>query len=479
MHVFGTFIRPAALLLSLSDAVILVLAIAAVSALPGELWGLSAMATAVLPEGLPETLPAVAALPPGWPYIAAAGAVLVLAMYATGVYEREVQVSLRRLGLRMSLALVVGSAAAYAVMLASAAPQMAPELPIAVAFAAPVMLGWRAAMQGAWREHANPPTTLVLGAGSKAQSLMRSLPAQVAARSLIGFLPASSDSEAPGKGVARDFVLKRNGNLSDLARELGAREIVIALDDRRRCFPVAELLDCRMRGIRVLDEVTYLERETGRVNLDNLYPSWLIFAEGFRRGLVTDWIKRTLDVTAALGILTFTLPLTLLTALLIKIDSRGPVFYRQERVGKDGVRFNLLKFRSMRTDAEAGGAVWAQKRDPRVTRVGSLIRKTRIDEIPQAINVLRGDMSFVGPRPERPMFVEKLSAEIPYYAERHRMKPGITGWAQVKYPYGASVEDARAKLTYDLYYMKHHNLLLDLLILVQTVRVVLLAEGAR
>ncbi|MBV9249025.1 MAG: exopolysaccharide biosynthesis polyprenyl glycosylphosphotransferase [Acetobacteraceae bacterium] len=241
-----------------------------------------------------------------------------------------------------------------------------------------------------------------------------------------------------------------------------------------------ELLDGKLRGLRIFDERTFCERHLGRIDLDSVDENWLLFADGFVSGHLGDTVKRGLDIASSLCLLVLTLPLMLITAALIKLDSPGPVFYRQSRVGFDGKPFTLLKFRSMALDAEAGGKPrWAQVRDPRITRVGSFIRPMRIDELPQLLNVLRGEMSMIGPRPERPHFVEQLARVIPFYHHRAYVKPGLTGWAQVNYPYGASVEDAREKLAYDLYYVKNRNLLLDLLILVSTIRVILFREGAR
>lgn len=245
-------------------------------------------------------------------------------------------------------------------------------------------------------------------------------------------------------------------------------------------MPAADLLDLKMRGTRVFDELSFWEQHLGRVNLDRIDANWLLFADGFASGWLDKVIKRISDVVFSLALLVLTLPLMVFTALLIKLDSRGPVFYRQERVGLHGKTFTLFKFRSMRVDAEDGGRPrWASQKDPRVTRVGGFIRSTRIDELPQLLNVLHGEMSFIGPRPERPAFVEQLAELIPFYHERSYVKPGITGWAQVNFPYGASVEDARQKQSYDLYYVKNRSLFLDLLILLATVRVIIFQEGAR
>ncbi|GIL39039.1 TIGR03013 family XrtA/PEP-CTERM system glycosyltransferase [Roseiterribacter gracilis] len=268
------------------------------------------------------------------------------------------------------------------------------------------------------------------------------------------------------------------GSWVEEVKALKASEIVVAVDDRRG-LPVDELLAARMNGLAVIDYQTFCERETGRLDLEALQPSWLIFSSGFTQGAISAAVKRAFDIIVASAMLILTLPLMLITAVLIKAESEGPIFYRQERVGLNGRSFNVLKFRSMRVDAEKAGVQWARANDNRVTRVGAFIRKVRIDELPQLLNVLKDDMSFIGPRPERPFFVEQLTQAIPFYRERHSVKPGITGWAQVNYPYGASLEDARNKLSYDLYYVKNRSLFLDLIILISTVRVILLQEGAR
>ena len=295
---------------------------------------------------------------------------------------------------------------------------------------------------------------------------------------LLGFVP-TPDAAAE---VPDDKLIAPNEDLLELCRQHDVDEIVVALDDRRGRFPIAELLECRLSGIDVTELPTFLERETGRVRIDVMSPSWLIFGEGFNRGSLRLFTSHALGLAASLGILVLTLPVMILTILAIKLEDglRAPVFYGQERVGLGGRTFKLLKFRSMGVDAESDGAArWAEKHDPRVTRVGAVIRKLRIDELPQIVNVLYGDMNFIGPRPERPQFVATLAAKIPYYMQRHCVKPGITGWAQVCYPYGSSERDAIEKLQYDLYYIKNNGFLFDLSILMQTVEVVFMGKGSR
>jgi sugar transferase (PEP-CTERM system associated) len=275
-------------------------------------------------------------------------------------------------------------------------------------------------------------------------------------------------------------VALRADGLAGLCRYYEVDEVVVAMDDRRRSFPILQLLECRLAGIDVAELLTFLERETGRVRIDVLNPSWMIFGEGFRRGTLRLVSARTLDLVASLLLLAVSLPLMIVTILAIKLEEgiRAPVFYRQTRVGLGGRTFQLLKFRSMRTDAETKGARWASKHDSRITRVGRIIRKCRVDELPQILNVVLGHMSFVGPRPERPEFVSDLAEKIPYYVQRHCVKPGITGWAQLCYPYGSSEHDALEKLQYDLYYIKNNSFLFDIAILLQTVEVVVMGNGA-
>ena len=294
---------------------------------------------------------------------------------------------------------------------------------------------------------------------------------------LIGFVqPDGEPCE-----VSPELLLPTSGSLPEICAAHNIDEVVVAMDERRRGFPILELLECRLAGIDITELLTFLERETGRVRIDVLNPSWMIFGEGFRRDTARLFSARALDLLASSLILLITFPLMLVTILAIKLEDgiRSPVFYAQRRVGLGGRTFNVLKFRSMRTDAERHGAQWATKGDSRVTRVGAFIRKCRIDELPQILCVFRGHMSFVGPRPERPEFVAELSQKIPYYVQRHCVKPGITGWAQLCYPYGSSEQDALEKLQYDLYYIKNNTLLFDLAILLQTAEVVFMGQGAR
>ncbi len=318
---------------------------------------------------------------------------------------------------------------------------------------------------------------VVLGAGSRAARIGALSLAKDAGFTVVGYI-AMSDQPALVEGAIHRRVIE---NLSQHVVELDAGEVVLALEERRNALPLPDLLRVKTAGVRVNEISSFFERETGRVDLATVNPSWFIFSDGFTAGQrVSKAAKRLFDFAASIVVLVATLPLVLLAAIAIRLDSKGPVFYRQMRVGLYGEPYRIIKLRSMRTDAEVDGtAIWAAENDPRITRVGRILRQTRIDELPQLWNVLKGEMSFVGPRPERPEFVADLEAQIPYYAERHMVKPGLTGWAQVNYPYGASVEDARAKLEYDLYYAKNYTPFLDVVILLQTLRVVLWPEGAR
>ena len=318
---------------------------------------------------------------------------------------------------------------------------------------------------------------LILGSGQRAQRI-----ADLAARPESGFIVAGYVNMNEGPVKVTEAI--NRSDIHDLPQhviKVAVSEVVLALEERRNSLPVADLLTIKTTGVHVNDMSSFLERETGRVDLDSVNPSWFIFSDGFSSGRrISTMFKRGFDIFLSLVLLALTGPVIFIFALLVKLESRGGAFFKQERVGLYGQKFSILKLRSMRADAEINGqAVWASENDPRITRVGNFIRKVRIDELPQAWSVLKGEMSFVGPRPERPQFVDDLQTKMPFYAERHIVKPGITGWAQINYPYGASIEDSRHKLEYDLYYAKNYTPFLDLLILLQTIRVVLWPEGAR
>jgi len=319
---------------------------------------------------------------------------------------------------------------------------------------------------------------LIFGAGSAAQVVGETLRNADQNAHIVGYVPGPNERDPT---VPAHELLEAEGTLPRLAHSLGVDEIVVALTERRAgSMPLRQLLDCKASGVKVYDLNTHFEKTLGQIRLDYLSASWLIFGDGFNQGAWRTGVKRVFDVFCAAAIFALASPIMLATALIIKLESKGPILYKQERVGQNGQTFSIAKFRSMSTDAEKDGKPrWASANDHRVTRVGHIIRRLRIDELPQLLNVLRGDMSLVGPRPERPFFVNQLTQEIPFYALRHSVKPGVTGWAQVRYPYGATVEDSLEKLQYDLYYVKNHTLFLDLVVLMETVGVVLTGKGAR
>lgn len=416
---------------------------------------------------------------PLWPRGIAFSLIVLGCLLAFGLYNSRQRVQLAGVMARVLVALIVSSCATAALF------YVVPSLYLGRGVAALALLlvlcgviTSRLVFARVAQEDIFKRRVLVFGAGSAASAiagLRRSSDRH--AFSLAGFVQAPAEERV----VPVERVLDSGGDLCRLCYRLGITEVVLAMDDRRRGFPIPELLECRLAGIEVTELLTFLERETGRVRIDVLNPSWLIFGQGFRRDPLRLFSCRALDLLASLAVLVVGLPAMLITLVAIKLEDgwHAPALYTQARVGLGGNVFKLLKFRSMRLDAEPNGAQWAQRRDPRVTHVGAMIRKLRIDELPQIVNVLRGDMSFVGPRPERPEFVAQLAEKIPYYAQRHCVKPGITGWAQLCYPYGSSEADALQKLQYDLYYIKNNSLLFDLSILLQTAEVVLFGKGAR
>jgi sugar transferase (PEP-CTERM system associated) len=318
---------------------------------------------------------------------------------------------------------------------------------------------------------------LFLGAGSNAATALRRMRREQDMRSatVVGFVPMPGDRIS----IAEDELLQPASSVTRLAFRRGIDEIVVAADDRRGGLPMADLMTSRLSGIDVIELESFCERETGKITLELINPSWFVFSPVGNGSVARRIVKRGFDLAAAIGLLLVAWPFMLLVALAIRLESPGPVLYRQERVGRNDSRFQLMKFRSMRTDAEHGGARFATVNDDRVTRVGRFIRKVRLDEFPQLWNVLRGEMSIVGPRPERPQFVDQFKQRIPYYGLRHCVAPGLTGWAQLRYPYGASEEDAIEKLRYDLFYVKNHGFQFDLMVLLQTVEVVLFGRGGR
>jgi len=325
-----------------------------------------------------------------------------------------------------------------------------------------------------------PHRVLVLGTGPEARLVEASLTsANPVGIRLVGFYAVDRTNDASSVAAAK--VVAHGTSLEDTVRQLGVDEVIVAVRQQRGgVLPLRSLLDCRLDGVQITDLARYFERVHGQVPIESLKVSWLIYGHGFRQSALRNVVKRSFDLLVSAVLIVLTAPILLLASLLIAAEGGGPIIFRQERVGFRGRTFTVLKLRSMSRDAEQDGkATWAARNDARVTRVGRLIRRFRIDELPQLLNVLKGEMSFVGPRPERPEFVAMLTEQIPFYAVRHSVKPGLTGWAQVRYSYGATVEQSIRKLEYDLYYVKNHTLLLDLVILLETVRVVLLGEGAR
>ncbi|UFS69101.1 TIGR03013 family PEP-CTERM/XrtA system glycosyltransferase [Geomonas sp. RF6] len=342
---------------------------------------------------------------------------------------------------------------------------------------------WHAISDSEARRSPFAQRVLILGTGDLACQLGGLLTSQCGAFALAGFLECR-EKEHPEETVHQPHlfqaqIIRKEGDLLETARKHKVGMIVVALAEKRGVLPLQEMMRCKLNGIEVVDAPTFYEIVQGKLLLEQMTPSWIIFSSGFRRTALIAIYKRCFDIFLSLIGIVLSAPLFPFIALAIKLDSRGPVFFQQVRVGSGEKPFMLYKFRSMTQDAERNGAVWASKNDARVTRVGRILRNSRIDELPQLYNVLRGDMSFIGPRPERPEFVESLKKEIFYYSKRHSIKPGLTGWAQVRYPYGATVEDAVEKLRYDLYYIKNLSLLLDSQIIFETVKVVLFGRGGR
>ena len=407
-------------------------------------------------------------------------AAIVLCMFAFGLYQPQTRETPLGVFLRQLAGCVTGT------MLLVIVYYVLPQayigrgvFGIALAIGLSAIAVWRRIAVGLMDAQVLRRRVLVFGAGTRAafvaQRMRRRSDRQTF--TIVGFVPVPGESVR----VPADQLVEVRRPLHEFAQRRQIDEVVVVPDDRRGTLPMDDLLECKQRGIEVTDLARFLERESGKVRLTTP-PSWLVFSDGFNASPMRRASKRIFDIVCALVILALTWPLMLLVALAIRIESGAgqPILYSQERVGEAGRTFRLFKFRSMRTDAETGGvARWASKNDDRVTRVGRVIRKLRLDELPQLWNVLSGSMSFIGPRPERPQFVAELSKSIPYYSLRHCVKPGLTGWAQLRYPYGSSEEDAAEKLTFDLFYVKNHTLRFDALIFLQTVEVVLFGRGAR
>jgi sugar transferase (PEP-CTERM system associated) len=427
-----------------------------------------------------ENVNALGEAAPLWSKAALFAAVMGVSLIASGLYQQNLREGMLRMGGRLAASLLLGGLGVAVVV------YVVPELylgrgvlVLAGGLAFLGLLTCRSAFSMITGQEGLRSRVLVLGTGQRAAALASmQRKGEGFGMDVVGYLRLGNEATC----VPEPLVLEREGeSLCRMARRMGVDELVVALEDRRNVLPVEDLLKCRLNGTNVTELPTFLERETGKVKLDLIHPSWLTYTPGFfHRGLIRRIIKRFLDITGALALLPVAAPLMGLTALAIFLESGSPVLFRQSRVGEGGRTFTLLKFRSMRADAEKDGqARWAAENDPRITPLGRFLRTYRLDELPQLFNILRGDMSFVGPRPERPEFEVDLQRELPYYPERHLVKPGLTGWAQISYPYGASKTDAFEKLQYDLYYVKNFSLVLDLMILLQTAEIVLWGKGAR
>lgn len=406
--------------------------------------------------------------------------VILSSLISMGLYQFHQRISFREVVIRVMVGVAAGFAVLAAIFYLVPSVMLSREMVLVSAIYALILLFIiRFYFIHNVDDNIFKRRTLIYGSGERSRSIS-DLRRRADRRgfTVLGKVAAPGDSVDSGT----DLFELEDRSISDLAVAYQADEIVVAMDDRRGNLPIKELLDCKLRGVDVIDLLEFLERETGKIRVDLVNPGWLIFSPGFRTSRLRRFNKRLVDLLASATLLLVTWPVMLLVAAAIKWEDGfgAPVLYRQCRLGRNGEPFQVLKFRSMTVDAEADGkAVWAEKDDKRITRVGRFLRKSRLDELPQAINVLRGQMSLVGPRPERPEFVEDLSKTIPYYSERHTVKPGVTGWAQLMYTYGSSEEDAVEKLQYELYYVKNQNLMLDLLILLQTVEVILWGKGAR
>ncbi|PND36373.1 sugar transferase [Paucibacter aquatile] len=417
------------------------------------------------------------------PFVASHGLSLAGCMFvinsASGLYQHVHNRSLTESCARALLGLLFGLPLAYAIFsLLPVDPGHRQLVTFAAMLAVAAVMVHRVYAAHAGAQSRTRTRILIFGSGAVAKTVGATLKAADPHALIVGYLagPNEESSEVPANEL-----IQARGSLTDTARSLGVDEIVVALSERRGgSMPLRQLLDCKLYGIRVVDIATHFEKTLAQIKISHVNAGWLIFGDGFNQGVFRTAVKRICDIVFSSLIFVLTLPVMAVTAVLIKLESKGPVLYQQERVGLNGAVFKVIKFRSMRTDAEKDGKPrWATLNDDRVTRVGRFIRKVRIDELPQLINVLRGEMSMVGPRPERQFFVDDLVNKIPYFAVRHSVKPGVTGWAQVRYEYGSTVEDSIEKLQYDLYYVKNNSLFLDLLIMLETVAVVLTGKGAR
>ena len=438
-------------------------------------WIVAAVVLAVKYRSDDGALPSLAVVAPALVF-----ALLMVGLnWAFGLYRHDRQLTFGEYVLREVAAVAIGLPIAYIALFVlpdGVVFQRAFVPAVVIAFVGLVAV--RQVMVSPLVRVFSPHRVLVLGTGPEALMVETSLAvANAPGLELVGFYPLE---KVAARSIASSRIVSTHLSLEETVRHLGIDEIIVAVREQRGgVLPLRALLECRLGGVQVTNLPRFFERVHQRVPIDSLKASWLIYGNGFRQSWLRAIVKRTFDIVIAAVLLPIALPLMVVFASLIWIEDGAPIIYRQERVGRRGQIFTLLKFRSMTKDAEKNGASWASIKDARVTRTGRVMRRTRIDELPQLVNVLVGEMSFVGPRPERPPFVAMLTEQIPFYAVRHSVKPGLTGWAQVRYTYGGNVEESVKKLEYDLYYVKNHTLLLDILILLRTVRVVLLGEGAR
>ena len=398
-----------------------------------------------------------------------------LGLYSQGTKMNGIQIRARFV---LSFFLSLGIAAVILTLLPLPYPYRNLQVLLVLLLMAASVLIFRLFGGNAMSAIYTPRRVLVFGTGARARDVGQSLKKYDPSIELIGYFCGPQEKEII---VSQNSIIGEGRTLTQVVEVYRVDEIVVALTERRGgSMPLRELLDCKLRGVQVTDLATHFEQFLGQIRLDSVSAGWLIFGNGFNQGFMRSVVKWTFDFVGTIILLAVSAPAMLLAAALIFVGSKGPILYRQERVGLNGKSFNVIKFRSMYTDAEKDGTPrWASADDPRITRIGKWIRKTRIDELPQLFSVLKGDMSLVGPRPERPFFVEKLTKGIPFYAVRHSVKPGLTGWAQVRYHYGASIEDTEKKLQYDLFYVKNHSWFLDLVILFETIGVVLTGKGAQ
>jgi len=421
-----------------------------------------------------ETRPAAFGVGAAVTFLILAGSMMVLS-FSLGFYQRVHNRSLGQSSARAVLALLCMSPIILAL---SSRYADARSFALTLLSAVSLLLLLRVYVMHFTPRNLMRQRVLVFGTGARARMVGTALLKSDPSVDLVGYYAGPNEQEAM---VSAWGLLSMTNSLTDIVKDQQVDEIVVALSERRGgSMPLRELLDCKLQGVKVVDIATHFERTLGQIRLESLSAGWLIFGDGFGTGWLRAMIKRLFDIVSAIILIVLALPVMLLTAVLILLEDGFPILYFQERVGQNGRLLNVVKFRSMRTDAEKDGKPrWAQAKDDRVTRVGRIIRKLRIDELPQLFSVLAGAMSMVGPRPERPFFVDKLTQEIPYYAIRHSVKPGVTGWAQVRYQYGSSVEDAAEKLQYDLYYVKNHSLLLDIVVMFETIGVVVMRKGAQ